>query len=121
MTTEKELKDQCTPDIIKKLCELAEGFNIYELVENVYKIKVVDLSIVYFTMQSVEHLNNIFPLLIYRAVEGWNKNGDPILIANNKVVYPMTVYLFNNYQPENLTHAECACLHCMLDIFKEEK
>ena len=66
-----------------------------------------------------------FPLLIRRAVEGWNKNhhtdNKMIIIYSNCITCEKSKCLkFEDYQPQSLTQAECAMLHCMLDIFKGE-
>jgi hypothetical protein len=74
-----------------------------------------------------------FSLLIYRAVEGFNKNNEPsgtfgIYTDREKVTscnfkLPKNEekdYKFKNYQPENLTQLECALLHCLIEIFKSE-
>ena len=65
-----------------------------------------------------------FPLLIRRAVEGWNKlypdNRQIILYSNCLTQKDSVLIKFDKYQPQSLTQAECAMLHCMLDIFKGE-
>ena len=57
MKTEQELKADCTPEIIKKMVELAEGFDKWELRE-IYDPEIWTKS------------DLLFPLLIHRAVEG---------------------------------------------------
>ena len=126
MITEQELKGRCTPEFIRWCCEYADGFGYQE--EN-------DHDVDYFIWNNKKYFTSsdvLFPLLIHRAVEGWNKSdregyytidtvSDSILIMKNK--YPMPEpknYRMKNYQPQNLTPAECACLHCLLDIFEEE-
>ena len=122
MTTEKELKDQCTPDIIKKMCELTEGFKYFDSGKRFQferKLYNIDDAIA-------------FPLLIHRAVEEWNNKeirADNYLKLRSINIYnagacledkykkPLKTYLFENYQIQNLTHAECAMLHCLLYIF----
>ena len=70
MITEQELKEKCTPEFIKWMCELAEGFE-WRNENNVIWIHVPsDIIMVgskYFSNDSY------FPLLIHRAVEGWLK------------------------------------------------
>ena len=117
MKTEQELKAMVTPDIIKKMCELAEGFKDYP--------KTVSLD-------TSAHLKNdivnwcMFPLLIHRAVEGWNlkcESWEEIRIdyeSKNVSISGSNKKLIKNYQPENLTALECACLHCLLEIFEEK-
>lgn len=123
MTTEQKLKDQCTPEFIKWMCELAEGFE-WRNENNVIWIHVPsDIIMVgskYFSNDSY------FPLLIHRAVEGWLKIHDQRFIdIKHKeiqlvhIAYGHVFYEFKDYQPQSLTQAECAMLHCMLNIFKE--
>lgn len=111
MKTEQELKDQCTPELIKWMWNLTHDYNIP--VERL--LSIIDDK-------------QYFPLLIHRAVEGWNKKQttfarinifvDRVEIVNYKY---SGSYKVKNYQPQSLTHAECAMLHCLLDIFKEER
>lgn len=123
MITEQELKDRCTPEFIKWCCEYAEGFEIEWF---------VDEYIISFnkTGYSIEGLFNdiaAFSTLIHRAVEGFNKLKNGIInIIYNIIEFSKTphdedfiIYDFDNYQPQNLTPTECACLHCLLDIFEE--
>lgn len=112
MTTEKELKDRLTPDIIEKMVELAEGF------ENKNTFWFYDLLL----------KSDSFPLLIHRAVEGWNKLNDKHILIYHHVLILATMkrgtikeLFFKNYQPENLTQAECAMLDCLIDILKLQK
>ena len=66
-----------------------------------------------------------YPLLIHRAVEGWNKNQDIEIYIETSALY-ISLYQdgvyrkrISDYKPQSLTQAECAMLDCMLDIFKE--
>jgi hypothetical protein len=111
MITEQQLKSDCTPDIIKRMVELAEGFEID------------DSNIVYcggmLTIELKKYFNFIvFPLLIHRAVEGWNKKlyESIILVQHNHLTKKESRYNFNDYQPESLTPCECACLHCLIEV-----
>ena len=110
MITEQELK--CTPEFTKWMCEHAEGFGYIDYVLS----QSSDLEQVRFN-------NIIFPLLIHRAVEGWNKECDPdysIDLRNSWIDYGIgNDYSFSNYQSINLTQAECAMLDCLLEIFAE--
>ena len=128
MIIEQELKDRCTPEFIKRMVELA-GFII----------KFETDEIVAFTSKNLEHKWYIidhplaFSTLIHRAVEGWNKSkhtveriDDYSIRINEQRLFYMyneyaTPYDYANYQPESLTHAECAMLHCLLDRFEEVK
>ena len=115
MIIEQELKDRCTPEFIKWMCELAEGFGYQE--ENDYDVNYfIWNNKKYFTSSDV-----LFPLLIHRAVEGIILNESyryVIAISPITVSYGNKYYRFKDYQPQNLTPAECACLHCLLDIFE---
>lgn len=118
MITEQELKQRCTPEIIKKMCELAEGF---EFSDNMFfsflQIKYNGINLQY---QDVL----MFPLLIYRAVEGWNKkysnDNDFIFIGDDYIHYSKNLgdkfYELKNYQPNILTNAECAMFNCLLEV-----
>lgn len=116
MITEQELKSDCTPEIVKRMCELAEGFKHLTFIpdENDTLGRQINLIVDW----------SFFPLLIHRAVEGWNKkNGSTIYIKNNSVnycdypvVYDDTYYWYNDYQTSSLTPCECACLHCLIEV-----
>ena len=128
MIIEQELKERCTPDIIKRMVELAEGFEFIQCENNYFSISVNKQE--YGNIITDEIL---FPLLIHRAVEGWNKSkhtveriDDYSIRINEQRLFYMyneyaTPYDYANYQPESLTHAECAMLHCLLDRFEEVK
>jgi hypothetical protein len=117
MITEQQLKQDCTPDVIKKMVELAEGFSypIFILEENDTWERQINL-IFYWSR---------FPLLIHRAVEGWNKIDNQSFyiymgyryISKNYPEYDIR-YAFKNYQPSFLTPCECACLHCLIEVLK---
>ena len=124
MKTEKELKDRCTPDIIKKMVELAEGFEFDDKYDHVLLTNNDRASI-----DDMMDYTIMFSTLIHRAVEGWNKKCG---FNNGVVLYPDHIELniecgdkvfefrYLNYQLENLTALECACLHCLLEIFEEK-
>jgi len=111
MIIESEIKKLVTPDIIKKMRELAGGFR-YSRDGWSYNGNNG------FTVE-----NNIgFPLLIHRAVENldyvtnYDKEKFWIMTDENEV----KIYIFKNYQPENLTALECAMLDCLIEILKGE-
>lgn len=114
MKTEQSLKNQCTPEFIKWMCEFAEGFE-YKFFED-FKNRS-DWSEVIHTV--------LLPLLIHRAVEGVEKHF--ISISYWKIRFQtddgrnavIKEYLIENYQPQSLTQAECAMLHCLIDIFED--
>ena len=114
MIKEQELKNKCTPEFIKWMCEYAEGFfiNGYMLVEYQEEIYDFDTAI---------SKDKIFLLLIRRAVEGIKIiYSDPEKLWYNNI-YGMQCFRFKNYQPEYLTQAECAMLDCLLEIFAEQE
>lgn len=71
-----------------------------------------------------------FSALIHRTAEEWNKNhaelSQIIHITNYRFNITFhnrnedSVYPYYNYQSQSLTAAECALLHCLLDIFEKE-
>ena len=100
-------------EFIKKLCEFAEGFGYIDYVLS----QSSDLEQARFN-------NIIFPLLIHRAVEGWNKkylDKNQIILYGNILSFSEGILTYNGYQPESLTQSECAMLHCLLDVFKQEE
>lgn len=133
MTTEQKLKDRCTPEFIKWMCELAEGYfyntNFNEIEYRNGRDKQYS-AIMSEPVKSLVYMFNIFPLLIHRAVEGWNKKTRRFQCINlfQRMIslikgdgVPEVLYEFKNYQQQSLTQAECAMLDCLLDIFEEEK
>ena len=114
MTTEQELKERCTPEFIKWMCEIAEGFHISER----YIYPLVKSTCINYNGWCAETTENfvdtvfsfaLFPLLIHRAVEGWNKKAfgkDCIVISDDNLVFwsdnldLCRVYDFKNYQPD---------------------
>ncbi len=126
MITEQELKDRCTPEIIKKMCELANE----EYINEFYFSRVCEQNF------------RVFPLLIHRAVEGWNKIQDKncgnLFVNTNAVnIYTesgrdiislsgvdetlyeaINIYDYTDYQPKTLTRAECAILDCLLEVLE---
>ena len=115
MIKEQELKNKCTPEFTKWICEHAEGFGYIDYVLS----QSSDLEQVRFN-------NIIFPLLIHRAIEGWNKKREwlenSIIINKSFVdVHNGKGYKIKSYSCVNLTQSECAMLHCLLDVFKQEE
>jgi len=115
MITEQELKSQCTPNVIKKMCVLTDYF---------YASNDKDCEQIIGDEQA-------FPLLIHRAVEGWNKEAHKdyshieidnlsVMIVSHNGFSGKRYPEFKNYQPESLTACELACLHCLVEILKEE-
>lgn len=131
MKTEQELKDKCTPEFIKWMCEYAEGF---EFIKDSswaggYYITTKETDYYQWSYNSLESDDIVFPLLIHRAVEGWNKTNDlKIRIFDEEIHtkkrldhFAIGFYQFKNYQPQSLTQAECTMLHCLLDVFKKQE
>ena len=125
--TEKELKDRCTPEFIEWCVKLAEGFGMFSNLErNMFIIKYEYMEWMFLKDDLVFH-KILFPLLIHRAVEGWNKlhiGNETINIYDDYVDHygidggnRKSVY---KYQSDNLTAGECAILDCLLAIFKEQ-
>lgn len=129
MTTEQELKNQCAPEFTKWMVELAEGFE-YSYKSSDKRSLMIKRKPNYHEFYDWLWIWHSFPLLIHRAVEGWNNKNvcRPIQILCNCISFitnksdPVSIeYGYDNdqYQPQSLTQAECAMLNCMLDIFKE--
>ena len=127
MIKEQELKNKCTPEFTKWMCEYAEGFELF------YDegLIIIDLNDDEFYIEDNNFLNDFsqLPLLIHRAIEGWNKKypQHTILVYSNGLECwsdsdnpPMSLD-FKDYESNNLTQAECAMLHCLLDVFKQEE
>lgn len=109
MKTFDELKEKITPEFIKKLCEFAEGFEYEGEKEIFFNGLRIDRNILF------------FPLLLHRAVEGWNHDEDTpyyIQIDPHRISYVGTMYLFKDYRPCHLTACEMAILDCLLEIIK---
>lgn len=127
MITFDKLKQQITPEIIKKMVELAEGFEW----RNEYNIYFKN-SIVRYTYNDLKNDINMFPLLLHRAVEGWNKINPckPIQILCNCISFitdedePASIewgYDNEQYQPCHLTQCEMAIWDCLLNILYWEE
>ena len=116
MKTQQELTDKCIPEIIKKMCELAEGFEWREDVEfeNNFYFSHKDYEWIW-----ISNIDTVqFPLLIHRAVEGCSHI---IVDYESKHVEETTMcklYNFKDYQPTTLTHVGCAMLDCLLEVLK---
>jgi len=126
MMNGQELKDRCTPEFIKWMCELAEGYD-QDIDEDGY-YGIVNLNDDFYLLENIVRDMADFPLLIHRSIEGWNYNYNKIAFYPDQLVKNWNDGMMNrcryhhkSYQPQSLTQLECACLHCMLDIFKEER
>jgi len=141
MIPEKEVKAKVTPEIIKKMCELADGFKHEEhwSIPSRLQYKVSYGCNMYEQFKPISSdllIWSLFPLLIHRAVGGWNSNQKPfleIVIYKDKVCledYKIETYKdieyynkytyqdkrFEKYQPDSLTSLECACLDCLVEV-----
>ena len=133
MASEQELKNKCTLEFIKWCCEYAEGFSAkYKFVrtlksnfqeqETVLKIETKwDIYDGEVFAQS-----RFFPILIQRAIDGWNRKHEDKAIRGLRGEIQRThnwqggkLYKFDNYQKDILTQEECAKLDCLLDIYTE--
>lgn len=121
MLTEQKLKDKCTPEFIKWMCEYAEGFELVDSNDKKYK------QILFGNKNHYIYHSSVFPLLIHRAVEGINSNkyaqwisqsGHALWYEENRKKTFMPEW--RNYQPEVLTQCECAMLHCLQEIFSKQ-
>lgn len=111
MITQQELTDKCIPEIIKKMVELAEGFEIVDERYINFGKDITCASMHIFTWP-------LFSTLIHRAVEGCSHI---IVDYESKHVEETTMcklYNFKDYQPTTLTHAGCAMLDCLLEVLK---
>jgi len=102
MKTEAEVKSRITPEIIKEMCELAEGFNTYV---DEYTQKIIDYDI-------------LFSLLIHRACSSLRI----VIDYEEKRIYSYELakeFEFKNYQKESLTQLECALLDCLVDVLED--
>lgn len=127
MIPEQQLKDKCTPEFIKQMCELAEGFE-YSYESSDKRSLMIKRNPNYHEFYDWLWTWHSFPLLIHRALEGWLKIHDQRFIdIKHKEIQLVHIahghifYQFKNYQPQLLTQSECAMLHCLFDIFKEEE
>lgn len=120
MITEQSIKDRCTPEIITQMSKLAEGFKIDE---NIIIIPTGNYFHIYEIISSISG-KVLFPLLIHRAVEGWNKlhKDQECIVIDDIALYQNRIpILFKNYQVEILTQAECACLDCLIELIGRNK
>lgn len=120
MTTEPDLKSRITPDMIRWLCKLAEGFEYRE-----------HGGLTFNSLSVYEYgIDTLLPLLLHRAAEGWDKEGlenSGRLISNLGEGYISLLrynddtlfFHYEKYTPSTLTAGECALLDCMLRIYTE--
>jgi len=126
--TEQEIKSMVTPEIIKKMVEMAEGFEYNErtLRTGTYVLEILFDEYFFYLSGLFEKENKLlFLTLVRRAAEGWNKKCG---FNNGIILYPelLEYYIgdnnecftlhFKNYQPESLTNLELALLHCLIEV-----
>lgn len=123
LRTFPELEKKFTLGIVKRCVEYAKGFD-----------RVEKSGIKYFLgyesgfRNITDFLNSgLFPLLLHRAVEGWNKKSDGHLrfIIQDKDCLSVFVnesdrklFKYNNYQPCHLTACEMAIMDCLCEVLK---
>ena len=125
MKTEQELQDRCTPEIIKKMVELAPGFRFTE--RKIFPNKTAyGLNYCGWSCETTENIVGMvfefafFPLLIHRAVEGWG-----YLSIYHRIKYVVStaisdkVFKFEDYQTETLTSCECAMLDYLIEVLSK--
>ena len=134
MKTFEELKERTTPEIIEKMVELAEGFEVTERQITVGNQLLISRGIKY-NINSCETTKDfsgvmvkfsLFPLLLHRAVEGWNNaRGSMISIHKDAVVFFTDNcegynddFNFEKYEPCHLTQCEMAIWDCLLEVIK---
>ena len=120
MITFDELKERMTPEIIKKMVELAEGFEFIQACKgdiNLCYIKAPDGFKSYFGSIKDREYTLSFSTLLHRAVEGWNnKTGKFICNLGNYIQYVFEKYYVIDYKPCHLTQCEMAIWDCLLNI-----
>ena len=118
MKTFEQLKEQITPELIKKLCELAEGFACNDIDEVFYTdVLSCEFKDIYkFVM---------FPLLLHRAVEGFNKSDKIEVVYIKYDIVELWMdrierfdFRFEDYQLCHLTPCEMAILDCLIEVLK---
>ena len=94
----------------------------HEFYEFIYKMCGKDYLPLYSSELNFEIIH--FPLLIHRAVAGWNLFNENIRewieVDKQQVslfMHGVYRYEFKKYAPHILTSAECAMLHCLFDVY----
>lgn len=122
MKTFQDLKRNVTPEFIKKLVELAEGFESVDSLDGAIGLNISMIEDDYW-MHVDRFLNNYrFPLLLHRAVEGWNNINltNMIVIDVSELLKScgLNRYKFNKYFSCHLTPYEMAILDCLQEVLK---
>ena len=124
--TEQELKQRITPDMIRWMCELAEGFEYRE-----------HGGLTFNSLSVYEYgIDTLLPLLLHRAAEGLNKRNEPsnyqvitytadsvlLTLLSDDFEYDGSDEFFSkDYTPSTLTPGECALLDCMIHVYEEAR
>jgi len=123
MKTQKEIESRVTPEIVKGMVELAEGFDLDTdgtFIEGIILPNGTEVD-----FENIQNDDIIFPLLIHRAVEGWNKLNEKLYIEVDHSVWfygekEIIEYGLNKYKPTTLTACELALLDCLVDVLSGE-
>lgn len=137
MITFEDLKQKWTLEITKRAIELADGYKYYEREMTVgnRSVLIKGISCGINSLETTEDFakaiceSSLFPLLLHRAVEGWNNKNvcKPIQILCNCVSYitdeddPAVVnYGYDNeqYLPCHLTACEMTIMDCLAEVLK---
>lgn len=121
-----QLKKKLTPEIIQRMVELAKGFG-WDHFDNPYYIVKFDQKKWFIADFKWVH----FPLLLHRAVEGWNKRNEKVYglyieVKRKEILYYRfedTIhkekhYKFKDYIPCHLTACEMAILDCLCRVLR---
>lgn len=124
-----QLRDRTTPEIIKKMCELAEGFEWIS--SSMLKDFALKFNNINYYAEEYDFEYEIFPLLLHRCVEGWNKSKHTVDRTTEQVIVIQHGYLFrflsehgkpydfDNYLPCHLTACEMAIWDCLIDVLSK--
>ena len=120
--TFEELKQKWTPEITKRAVELAEGFCFSD-----------DYTHIFYTEIEFCEIEDIsewlaFPLLLHRAVEGWNKeyfgqkfigiSYDEIFLQEYKSGFIIKNWIIEDYLPCHLTACEMVIMDCLSEVLR---
>lgn len=127
MITFTDLQKKWTPEITKRAVELAEGFELDTDGDNI-GIKDPFDNFYYFEDDIPKNMET-FPLLLHRAVGGFNKRNEltgnyGLYIDRERITYcnfklpknEEKIYEFKDYKSCHLTACEMAIWECLLNI-----
>ena len=124
--TERELIEKVTPGFIRWLMRYAPDYELIQDADRAGFMLIEVEGVPVFDL--LRHM--AFPLLLCRAVDGWNISPENrIYLIENGTRYvgvytsdgeePYAKYLCCDYAPDALTIKECALLHCLIDVYSE--